>query len=257
MRPVGEDWVARELAEQTADRPLRGLIPRILFHATRGIAEIESDRAIRSLAEIRLDRGNAAVGFGHAGVVSGAQHVSLTTSEPRARAYFDVLVALAAIAEQKVEVERWFEWYLARWGPPNDLLQGTATRFDLEVPGALADAFGRIHVETAWRPPSDIRRDALAALAGLDVAQRLAWLFAVDEVLMQIESPDRGLGIVQADVGSWSRIRLSDVALLRVQLPDTAMGYLHEDEEEVRVRGAVRDFEVIERGETRFVAFTW
>jgi hypothetical protein len=71
------------------------------------------------------------------------------------------------------------------------------------------------------------------------------------------DEQDRGLGVVNPDVEEWSRARMTDVALLRMELPDEAIGHSHHEEEEIRLRGVIIKFEVIERGENRLAAFPW
>lgn len=195
----------------------------------------------------------AEAGFGQAGLVPADEYVSLTTSESRGKKYFDILVALAAIAENKGTPAQWLDWYLRRWGDSDELLEEVSTQFD----APLATSLDFLGVEMALRPAADIRANTLAALGARSVVQQLGWLFALDGALMQRGNEDKGLSVVGAKPEAWSRVRLRDVALIKVRLSPDAVGHLEDSEEEVRVRRGIETFEVVARGEERFSTWNW
>jgi hypothetical protein len=253
-----EDWAAKGLAKMSEDGPLCKVVPASaeLFHATKAIGAIEASNAILSLAALRERDGMADASFGQSDLFPADEYVSLTTSESRGKKYFDILVALAAIAENKCAPAQWLDWHLGRWGDAgnsDELLEAVSTEFD----APLAIALDSLDVETAFRPAADIRADTLAALCALSVVQQLEWLFALDAALMQRGNEDRGLSVVGAKPEAWSKVRLRDVALVKVRLSADAVGHLEESEEEVRVRRGIEAFEVVARGEERFSAWNW
>jgi hypothetical protein len=249
-----DEDVAKELRNE--DGPLEVNGP--LFHATRNLAGIQAAGALLSLGAQR-QRGAVAAGFGHRVIGSGENHVSLTTSRRRGRGYFHVLVVLAAIAEGRVAVADWLAWYFVRWVDDRErFLKTINDDSGADFPGAFADALDRVGVVPGWRDGDQIWQDLVAQVGKLDVTARLAWLFELDAAAMQHgDDLDNGLGVVGAVASDWVNLQLSDVALLKVNLPFGATGHPQDDEDEFRVAGELREFEVIATGEARFKTWPW
>jgi hypothetical protein len=249
-----DELLAREL--EIVDEPLQSRDP--LFHATKNIGGIRTRGALLSLGAQRA-HGDASAGFGHRVIGSGENHVSLTDNESRGRAYFDVLVVLAAIAERRMAVADWLAWYFARWIPDRTMFLQTIDHDPgAEFPGVFADALARVNVVPNWRDGDVIWQELVVAVGKLDVTEQLGWLFELDTAAMQKgDNLDKGLGVVGAEAAEWAKLRIADVALLEVRLPPGATGHREEEENELRVAGQLTDFSIVANGEARFGDWPW
>ena len=246
-----KSWVENEFEKMGKDFELSKYKGHDLYHSTKSYSKIIKSKRILPLKF--LNKKMSCFGQSNLGVADASEYVSLTWSIERGKRYLEVLVAIAGLINEKITIAQWVNWYLSRWGEPLGLLQKISNN-ECQAINDFLFTYGLNHI---GQSPNEIGREIINYLKDQSPIEQFKIIIKIDEQMMRDYNPDNGLGIINPDFQEWANVKLSEVALFKVKLSKGYFGHDHSDEEEVRIKGAVNDFEVVTKGQEVFDEMSW